>query len=243
MLSGGPGRTSHRPEQSGQRQRNTPSLAHRTMRRRVGPLITPRVAPHMRQASSADDSRVGIIVTRRSLPREQSPPELPPRVTGPPSRSSAKVLDRSASRVGGGRASDGHGTGLGETLTSAVGTPGHCRGSALRCPDTRGSRSGCRRRWGVVKNAVSPFPLRTEGRQSGTLDAVISDNVRALRIQRRWRQQDLAVAAGWPRAAVVAIEGGHRRLTIRDAAVLCTVLQVPLATLIDGADERPALGL
>ena len=101
----------------------------------------------------------------------------------------------------------------------------------------RGTTGG---RDGVVHGLPA---LRTEGREPLSLDAVISDNVRALRTERRWRQQDLAVAAGWPRAAVVAIEGGQRRLTVRDAVVLCTVLQVPLAVLINGADEGAALGL
>ena len=91
--------------------------------------------------------------------------------------------------------------------------------------------------------AVSTAPQRAAGQEPLRLDEIISSNVRALRTERRWRQQDLAVAAGWSRAAVVALEGGQRRLTIRDAVVLCTVLQVPLAVLLDGAEEGAALGL
>lgn len=77
----------------------------------------------------------------------------------------------------------------------------------------------------------------------GSLDVVISDSVRRLRAGRGWRQQDLAAAAGWSRATVVAVEAGHKRLTVRDAAVLCKVLRVPLATLVEGAPEAEALGL
>jgi len=75
------------------------------------------------------------------------------------------------------------------------------------------------------------------------LDDVVPGNVRALRTARGWRQQDLAVAAGWSRAAVVDVEEGRRRLTLRDAAVLCRVLHVPLAALLDGADDTAVLGL
>jgi transcriptional regulator with XRE-family HTH domain len=72
---------------------------------------------------------------------------------------------------------------------------------------------------------------------------MISTNLRTLRMRRGWRQQDLAVAAGWSRATVSAIEAGEKRLTVRDAAALCRVLRVPLAALVDGADEADALGL
>jgi len=75
------------------------------------------------------------------------------------------------------------------------------------------------------------------------LDDVVPGNVRALRTARGWRQQDLAVAAGWSRAAVVDVEEGRRRLTLRDAAVLCRVLHVTLSALLDGADEAAVLGL
>lgn len=80
-------------------------------------------------------------------------------------------------------------------------------------------------------------------RSPSSLDAVIADRVRALRTSRGWRQLDLAVAAGWSRATVAAVEAGHKRLTIRDAAVLCRVLCVPLAALLEGAAEAGALGL
>ncbi len=75
------------------------------------------------------------------------------------------------------------------------------------------------------------------------LDAVVPDRVRALRTSRGWRQLDLAVAAGWAHATVAAVEAGERRLTLRDAAVLCSVLQVPLVSLIHGAEEITVLGL
>ena len=94
----------------------------------------------------------------------------------------------------------------------------------------------------TVDNAVPDARSSTAAR-GPSLDAVVSGNVLALRTQRRWRQQDLAVAAGWPRAVVAAIEAGDRRLTLREAAVLCAVLRVPLATLVAGASEASVLGL
>ena len=55
---------------------------------------------------------------------------------------------------------------------------------------------------------------------------------------------DLAIAAGWSHASVLAVEAGQKRLTIRDAAVVCRVLQVPLSALLEGAEaEVSALGL
>ena len=83
----------------------------------------------------------------------------------------------------------------------------------------------------------------TRDPQLRPLDEVVPGNVAALRGRRGWRQQDLAVAAGWSRTAVVEVEAGRRRLTLRDAAVLCRVLQVPLAVLVQGAVEGDALGL
>ena len=90
-----------------------------------------------------------------------------------------------------------------------------------------------------------PVPARPGPRQPGTrgVDAVVPENLRRLRDGRRWRQQDLAAALGWARATVVAVEAGQRRLTLRDAAVLCRVLDVPLSVLLEGSDDAGALGL
>jgi ribosome-binding protein aMBF1 (putative translation factor) len=80
-------------------------------------------------------------------------------------------------------------------------------------------------------------------RHNGALDALIAERVRALRTSRGWRSLDLAVAAGWSHASVLAVEAGDKRVTIRDAAALCRVLQVPLVSLLEGAEEATALGL
>lgn len=79
--------------------------------------------------------------------------------------------------------------------------------------------------------------------RSGDLDEVVSHRVRAFRTSRGWRQLDLAVAAGWSHATVAAVEAGEKRLTLRDAAVLCRVLRVPLLSLLEGAEEVADLGL
>lgn len=82
------------------------------------------------------------------------------------------------------------------------------------------------------------------GRRDGALDAVIAERLRAIRTSRGWRPLDLAVAAGWSHASVLAVEAGQRRLTVRDAAVVCRVLQVPLTALLEGAEaEASDLGL
>ena len=85
---------------------------------------------------------------------------------------------------------------------------------------------------------AASVPVSTSG-----LDAVLAERVRSLRERRGWRPLDLAVAAGWSRATVVDVEAGRRRLTVRDVAVLCGVFRVPLAALVEGADEAGVLGL
>ncbi len=94
-----------------------------------------------------------------------------------------------------------------------------------------------------MDDAASAWHQRPAGPGPLGLDARIAANVRALRTQRRWRQLDLAVAAGWSHAAVVALEAGQLRLTVSDAVALCTALQVPLAVLVEGAEEGAVLGL
>jgi DNA-binding XRE family transcriptional regulator len=87
-------------------------------------------------------------------------------------------------------------------------------------------------------------PESSRIRHSGALDAVIAERLRALRTSRGWRPLDLAVAAGWSHATVVAVEAGQKRLTVRDAAAICRVLGVPLQALVEGAEaEARALGL
>ena len=88
---------------------------------------------------------------------------------------------------------------------------------------------------------VLPVPAPVQA--ASGLDVRISERIRELRTSRGWRQQDLAVAAGWARATVVALETNQKRLTVRDAAVLCRVLRVPLAALVEGAAEAEVLGL
>lgn len=83
----------------------------------------------------------------------------------------------------------------------------------------------------------------TRVRHNSALDAIVAERVRALRTGRGWRPLDLAVAVGWSHATVLAVEAGDKRLTIRDAAALCSVLRVPLLSLLEGAEEASALGL
>lgn len=66
------------------------------------------------------------------------------------------------------------------------------------------------------------------------LDAVVAGNVRALRARKRWRQADLAEALGWSRSVVAALEAGERRVTLADAAALCSAFDVGLPVLCLG---------
>jgi transcriptional regulator with XRE-family HTH domain len=74
---------------------------------------------------------------------------------------------------------------------------------------------------------------------------VLARNLRAERSRRRWRQSDLAEALGWSPTTVADAEGGRRRLDIGQITALCRTLDVPLAKLLDGADESDlrALGI
>ncbi len=91
---------------------------------------------------------------------------------------------------------------------------------------------------------LGDWSSRTGGRRSGALDALMAERVCEIRTGRGWRPLDLAVAAGWSHAAVLAVEAGQKRLTVRDAAAVCRALQVPLSALLEGAEaEASALGL
>ncbi len=91
---------------------------------------------------------------------------------------------------------------------------------------------------------LGDWSSRVRDRRSDALDALIAERVREFRTGRGWRPLDLAVAAGWSHAAVLALEAGQKRLTVRDAAAVCRALQVPLGALLEGAEvEATALGL
>jgi transcriptional regulator with XRE-family HTH domain len=79
----------------------------------------------------------------------------------------------------------------------------------------------------------------------GSVDAVIAENVRALRARRRLRQEDLATELGWSRAVITTLENGTRRVTVEDAINLCRALDVSLRDLLTGlpVDDVDALDL
>ena len=70
-------------------------------------------------------------------------------------------------------------------------------------------------------------------------------NVRAERARRRWSQQQLGELLGWSQSKVTAIESGQRKLSLDQAVELCKVFEVPLAKLLEGADQEDldALGV
>ncbi|HET9656278.1 MAG TPA: helix-turn-helix transcriptional regulator [Kineosporiaceae bacterium] len=78
-----------------------------------------------------------------------------------------------------------------------------------------------------------------------SLSDAIAANVRAERARRRWKQEELASRAGMSRTTVGDIEAGKRKVTADYLPGLCRALDVPLATLVAGADPEDlrALGL
>lgn len=69
------------------------------------------------------------------------------------------------------------------------------------------------------------------------LGKVIAANVRAERARRGWTQADLAARLGWERAAVGFVEQGRRPIRVGDLPRLCAAFGVPLARLLDGAEQ------
>jgi len=69
------------------------------------------------------------------------------------------------------------------------------------------------------------------------LGAVVARNIRAERARQGWRQRDLAERLEWSIGMVSDTESGQRRIGIADMPKLCRALNVPLSTLLVGADE------
>lgn len=67
---------------------------------------------------------------------------------------------------------------------------------------------------------------------------IVAANVRAARTDLGLRQVDLANDLGWSRPTVSAIEAGTRRISIADAAALCSSLKISLGDLLKGADPN-----
>lgn len=75
---------------------------------------------------------------------------------------------------------------------------------------------------------------------SGVVDlgAVVANNVRAERVRRGWRQEDLAARLGWSRAGVGHLESGRRRPAVTDLPPLCRALGLTLDALLVGAQQE-----
>lgn len=66
------------------------------------------------------------------------------------------------------------------------------------------------------------------------LRAVTGPNVRAERVRRGLRQEDLATRLGMARATLADLERGERRLYLDEALVVCDVLGLRLVDLVAG---------
>ena len=66
------------------------------------------------------------------------------------------------------------------------------------------------------------------------LRAVTGPNVRAERVRRGLRQEDLAARLGMARATLADLERAERRLYFDEALALCDVLELRLIDLVSG---------
>src|SRR5690349_20549555 len=74
---------------------------------------------------------------------------------------------------------------------------------------------------------------------------ILGQKVRKIRLDRRWRQDDVARLARqrglpWNQATVAAIETGRRSLSLGEALLLQMILRVPLSDLLRPTDARGA---
>lgn len=64
---------------------------------------------------------------------------------------------------------------------------------------------------------------------------VFAKNVRLLRVQRGWSQEEFAERSGLHRTYVGAIERGQRNITLKTLDLIANAFNVPPATLPDGS--------
>jgi transcriptional regulator with XRE-family HTH domain len=69
------------------------------------------------------------------------------------------------------------------------------------------------------------------GRDSQSARRILARNLRRLRLERRWSQDDLAAEAGTRQALVSAIEIGEANPTLASLEKLAATLEVTLAEL------------
>ena len=67
----------------------------------------------------------------------------------------------------------------------------------------------------------------------------LAANLRRMRHERGWSQEEFADRAGIHRTYVSDLERGARNPTIRIVARLAKVLEVPAGSLLDPAEENP----
>lgn len=67
---------------------------------------------------------------------------------------------------------------------------------------------------------------------------VVAANVRAERARHDWTQQYLADLLGTSQTTVSQVESGRCALDLDDVLALCAALQVPIRSLLVGADTR-----
>lgn len=78
------------------------------------------------------------------------------------------------------------------------------------------------------------------------LHEIIGKRARARRLERGWRQEDVAANArrygfDWRRATIGNIENGNHELTLEELLVLCAALGLPAPLLISEGDEMVSL--
>lgn len=80
----------------------------------------------------------------------------------------------------------------------------------------------------------TPAKVGHATRRTSLVDAMIGERVRAIRLQRQLSQTDLATRIGITFQQVQKYEKGDNRLSLSRALKVCEVLDIEIATLLDG---------
>jgi transcriptional regulator with XRE-family HTH domain len=75
------------------------------------------------------------------------------------------------------------------------------------------------------------------------VNSVIASTIRAERVRRGLRQDELGRRLGWPRTRLSDVESGRRAVRVDDLPAICRALEIPFSELISRAEPHDWLAL